>query len=178
LACYIWHRYFPCYIWHMVPNIDTYHAIFDTWYMTPVFDMLYLPPDIYNTWYLTPDTWHLYILVYSWLLCDQTSGTPVSPVLLYLLNSCTPEPLEKGDSWYYTHDIILLLIPVIGRSWLYCVHLWTLSLSNIYNKNTQLTLGGENWWKPVWCHIYNGDISEVSCGARNDKSPEVAAWIW
>jgi len=46
LPCYIWHRYLPCYIWHMIPDIGSCHVIFDTWYMTPVFDMLYLPYDI------------------------------------------------------------------------------------------------------------------------------------
>ena len=116
----------PCYIWHMIPNIDTCHAIFDTWYMTPVFGMLYLPPDIYNTWYLTPDTWNVYYLgihdyyvtrhlALLYLLYSCISWTPV------LLNSCTSEPLEKVlilHSWYYT--------PVNSRSWKIMVILYTL----------------------------------------------------
>jgi len=48
----------------------------------------------------------------------------------------------------------------------------------MYNKVLNIHWGGRNWWKPVWCHIYNGDISEVSYRARNDKSPEAVAWIW
>jgi len=141
----IWPRYLPCYTWpwYMTPvlvmlyltliyDTGTCHAILDTWYITLVLVMLYLT---YDTWhrYLTCyichmiyNTWHLYYLTYSWLLCDQTSGTPVSPVLLYsciswtpvLLNSCTPEPLKKGDSWYYT--------PVNSRSWIIMVILYTL----------------------------------------------------
>ena len=104
-----WHRYLPCYIWPMIYDTSICHATFDIWYLRPVLARLYLTHDtghryltcytchlIYNTGtcHDIHDTWHLYYLAYSWLLCDQTSGTPVSPVLLYLLSSCTPEPLK------------------------------------------------------------------------------------
>ena len=106
---------------HLTRDIWHRHSVFTPTlgmlYLTPVFDMLYICHMIYNTWYLAPDTWHLYYLTYSWLLCDQTSGTPVSPVLLY---SWTP---EKGwllilYSWYYT--------PVNSCSWIIMVIMYTL----------------------------------------------------
>ena len=64
LICYTWHQHLTCYY---LPN---------TWYLTLalVFDMLYLTPDL-DTWYLTPvldllllntrylthDIWHRYL---------------------------------------------------------------------------------------------------------------------
>ena len=98
--------YLTCYTCHMIYYTGIWHTMLATWYMT-----CYTCHLIYNTntCHDIYDTWHLYYLAYSWLLCDQTSDTPVSPVLLYLLSSCTPEPLKKGDSC-----IILRLTPVVG----------------------------------------------------------------
>jgi len=111
----IWYRNLPCYTYYLISDTGTCHAIrliSDAWYN--------------NTWHLT---WYcgtciiLHIHDYyfyrdlAWLLyCYQIFDTPE---LLYswtpvLLNSCILEPLKKGDSWYYTPDIILLLIPVVG----------------------------------------------------------------
>ena len=45
----------------------------------------------------------------------------------------------------------------------------------IYNKSTQLTLGWGKLMEIGMMSYFNGDISEVSCGERNDKSPEAVA---
>ena len=109
------HRYLPCYTYYLISDTGTCHAILITWYLTPVLAMLHLTLDILppgtNTldlilWHLTGYYYtghrtslhtHDYHFMGTWLLyCYQTFGTPV------LLNSCIPEPLKKGDSWYYT----------------------------------------------------------------------------
>jgi len=58
----IWHRYLPCYIWHMISDAGTCHAIFDTWYLTPILTMLYL----------TLDIWHRYLPCYIWHMISDT----------------------------------------------------------------------------------------------------------
>ena len=140
----IWYRYLPCYTYYLISDTGTCHAMLITWYLTPVHATLYLTLDIWHrylscytdTWY--NNTWHLTcyhpVLVrlirycgtciilhihdyyfygdLAWLLyCYQIFGTPV------LLNSYIPEPLKKGDSWYYT--------PVNSRSWIIMVILYT-----------------------------------------------------
>ena len=50
-----------------------------------------------------------------------------------------------------------------------------ITLGYIYNKVLSLHLGGGNWWIPALCHIIMVDISEMSCGAHNDKSLEAVA---
>ena len=77
----IWHWYLPCYTWHLIYDIGTCRAILDTWYITPVPDMLYLTPNACITWHMHDYyiiTSHLVLmyLLYSW-----------TPVLLYLLYS-------------------------------------------------------------------------------------------
>ena len=91
--------------WHVYTG--TCHASIDTWHTATWYQ--YTWPDI-----VTPD-WILlhqtpYFFAYSWLsllrgldyytvirhLVLLNSCTPI------LLNSCIPEPLKKGDSWYYT----------------------------------------------------------------------------
>ena len=105
----------------------TWHAILDIWFMTPALGIYtgtrYFTPVLamlHFTWHtatwnqytwpdiMTPDwiyyTEHRTLCIFmiitftgAWLLyCYQTFGTPV------LLNSCIPEPLKRGDSWYYT----------------------------------------------------------------------------
>ena len=117
--------------WHLIPVLDMLSL--DTWYLTP---------DNWHaiTWYLTYAItwyWHIWpdIVIPDWILLYLT---PVLPCIfmiitlretwhdyyivtryLVLLNSCAPEscilePLKQGDSWYYTPNIILMLIPVIG----------------------------------------------------------------
>jgi len=96
----IWHWYLPCYTYRMLP--DTWCN--NIWHLT-----CYHPVLVHLTWYCG-----IYIILHihdyyfygdlTWLLyCYQIFCTPV------LLNPCTPEPLKKGDSWYYTPDIIILL---------------------------------------------------------------------
>jgi len=103
---------------HLISDTGTCHAILITWYLTPVLAMLHLTLDILppgtNTlglilWYLTGYYYtghrtslhihdsHFYGDLIIILLPDiWYSWTPV------LLNSCIPEPLKRGDSWYYT----------------------------------------------------------------------------
>ena len=112
LPCYIWHMIPDTGTCHtifdpwdptpvlvmlyltQIPDTGTCHAILITWYLTPILAMLYLTYDTRHRylpcyiWHVILETWHLYYLAYAWLLYYyQTSGTPVSPVLL---NSCTP----------------------------------------------------------------------------------------
>jgi len=108
----IWYRYLPCYTYRLLP--DTWYN--NTWHLTCYHLVL-----VHLTWYCgTCIILHIHDYYFyrnlAWLLyCYQIFGTPEllyswSPVLL---NSCIPEPLKKGDSWYYTPDIILSLIPVV-----------------------------------------------------------------
>jgi len=126
------------------PNIDmliTWLLISDTWYLT----CYHLTPDTWHLTYyhryMTLTTWYWYTwpdaaipdlilshltdyIAYSWLLFLR--GLDMIIILLLdiwyswtpiLMNSCTPEPLKHGDSWYYTHDTILPLILVNRSSW-------------------------------------------------------------
>ena len=109
------HRYLICHTWHLILTPGIWHMLTLSWYAF----MWYKHLDL-TSWPLTGHyhPWYLYYLAYSWLslLRDlawllyyyQIFGTPV------LLNLWTPEPLKKGDSWYHTPDIILLLILVVG----------------------------------------------------------------
>ena len=126
----IWHRYSvftpalgtytnPC---HAIFDTGIFHAIFDIWYLTSILAMLYLTLDIWHR-YLTCYIYHLIYntvlaMIYltldtciTWHIHDHYVTRHLTP--LYLLNSCTPEPLKKGDSWYYTPDTILMLTPVV-----------------------------------------------------------------
>ena len=53
------------------------------------------------TWHYHP--WFLYFFAYSWLSLLRGLDYYIITRHLVLLNSCIPEPLEKGDSCYYTH---------------------------------------------------------------------------
>ena len=57
----------------LIYDTGTCHAILETWYMTPVLDMLFLTPDTCITWHM-----HDFYIITRHL------------VLLYLLYSCTP----------------------------------------------------------------------------------------
>ena len=116
---------------HLISDTGIRHAILITWYLTPVLAMLYLSLDIWYqnlpcyTWHLT--YCHLVPIHLTWY-CDTwlDTITPdtcislhihdyhfygdliiiLSPDIWYswtpvLLNSCIPEPLKKGDFWYY-----------------------------------------------------------------------------
>ena len=91
----IWRQYLPCYTWHLT----CYHLVLihltwycDTWLVTVI-------PNTCITLHI--HDYHFYGDL-SWLLyCYQT---------LVLLNSCAPELLKKGNSWYYT--------PVDPHNWI------------------------------------------------------------
>jgi len=98
LSLDIWYCYLPCLlldIWHWYLPCYTYRLIPDTWYCGTCIIM-----HIHDYYFYGNLAWLLY--------CYQIFGTPE------LLYSCIPELLKKGDSWYYTPDIIPLLIPVVG----------------------------------------------------------------
>ena len=132
LSLDIWHRYLPCYAYHLISNTDTCHAILDTWYLTPALNML--SPGINSldlilwhlTGYYTPDTCiSLHIHDYHFygdliIILSQDIWYSWTPVLL---NSCIPEPLKKGDSWYYTPvDPRNRITMNIGLLWTPCGH--------------------------------------------------------
>ena len=122
---------------HDMPSLDTWYLTIytlspDAWHLLLGIDTIDL-----MLWHSTGyyHTWHLYCIAYSWLslLCGLdmiiTLLPSRTPELMYsltpiFLNSCILKPLKQGDSWYYTPDTILLLITVIGYSWIlnYCEH--------------------------------------------------------
>ena len=80
-----WHLRSDTGTWHVI----TWHLILNTWYLTPVFDMLLLDTTWHlisstgtwhvtlDTWYLTLDIWHRYLTCYhltpnTWLLIYDT----------------------------------------------------------------------------------------------------------
>ena len=68
----IWHRHLICYTWHL---------IHDTWYLTPVLDMLYLIPDPRpDTWHLRSDTGTRHVITWH-LIPDTWCLTPVLDML-------------------------------------------------------------------------------------------------
>jgi len=82
----------PRYMTHANPYLICFHVVQVHWPDIVTLDRTLAPPipvlySIFMTITFT-GTWLLY--------CYQTFGTHV------LLNSCIPEPLEKGNSWYYT----------------------------------------------------------------------------
>jgi len=119
--------YLPCYTYYLISDIGTCHAILIACYLTPDIIILDTWHAISRYCYTWPDivalvvfyifmtitftgTWHDYYTVTRYLVL-LNSWTPV------LLNSWTSvllNPWKKGDSWYYTSDIKLLLIPVVG----------------------------------------------------------------
>ena len=75
----IWHRYLTCYTCHLIYDTGTWHMLSPG---PSTLDLILWPLTGYYY------TWHVYYLVYAWLLYYyQTSGNPVSPILLYLLYS-------------------------------------------------------------------------------------------
>ena len=96
LAYDIWHQYLPCYTWRMISDTGTCHAIhlisdtsichaiLNTWYMTPVLDMLYL----------TYDTWHQYLPFYIWHMIPD-------------IGTCH----AIFDTWYMTLVFDMLYLP-------------------------------------------------------------------
>ena len=52
-------QYFGYILTHLIPICYTWHLITDTWYLTPVLDMLLL-----KSWSLTLDNWHRYLTCY------------------------------------------------------------------------------------------------------------------
>jgi len=91
-----------CYACHMIYYTGIWHTMLATWYLTYyachlIFDMLCLPPGIYNTdtyhdihdtWYLIPGTWHLTPVLPDICMIIITRHLVIcTPVLLY---SCTP----------------------------------------------------------------------------------------
>jgi len=94
----IWHRYLICYTWHL---------IHDTWYLTPVLDILSL-----DTWYLTLDIWHRYLICYhltpdTWHLISDTGTWHVITWHLTPDTWCLTLVLDmlSLDTWCLTLDI-------------------------------------------------------------------------
>ena len=83
MLCY--HRFIPSDCYFNVYRMIYWHVILDTWYRTPVLDLLYLTLDIWHRYlicyYLTPDR----LILDTWYL---------APVLDMLL----------PDTWYITLD--------------------------------------------------------------------------
>jgi len=113
-----WYWIFDKYTWYV--TLDTWHAITWYWYtwpdvVIPNWILLHLTPVLHCLFMIITftATWHDYYTATIWY-----SWTHV------FLNSCILEPLKQGDSWCYTPDTILLLITVIGYSWIlnYCEH--------------------------------------------------------
>ena len=158
--------------WHAITHLACFHVVLAhlTWYYDTWLDTI--APD--NCITLHIHDYHFYGDL-AWLLYYyQTSGTPelLCSYIPVFLNPCNKE----------TPEIMLLILCSCWSlqldnhgCWITVYSLWALSLDYIYNKVLNLHLGGRNWWIPVWCHIYNGVISEVSCGARNDRSSEAVA---
>ena len=121
-------------IWFMTPALGIYTG---TWYLIPVPRHLIFRHRYSIMSYLAPDPDTLYMTCFHvvqahWLdiVTLDRKLPPLIPVLygifmtitftgtwhdyyiitryLVHLNSCTPEPLKKGDSWYYTPGIMLL----------------------------------------------------------------------
>jgi len=134
------HRYMS---WYMMLTLTcyTWHLITDTWYLTPVLDMLYLTPDLWHliydtgtwhvildTWYLTPvlDTWHL--IYDTWrLTCyhslDMLShGTSTLDLILWHLTGYyyTWHLYYMAYSWLSLLrwlGMIIILLPDLWYSW-------------------------------------------------------------
>ena len=147
-----WWAFGPTITWHLIPDTWYLTSIFDmllldTWYLTPdiwqltcyhLLDMLSHGTRTFDLilCHLTEYyyIWHLYYIVYSWLSLLQ--GLDMIIILLQdlwyswtpvLLNSCIPEPLKRGDSWYYTPvDPRNRITMNIGLLWTPCGHYhWT-----------------------------------------------------
>ena len=126
------HRHLICYIWYLI--YGTWYLTLDTWYLTLALNML--SPGISSLdlilWHLTGYyyTRHLYFLAYSWLSLLRGLDYYIITKHLVLLNSCIPEPLKKGDSWYYTHvDPRNRITMNIWLLWTPCGHYnWTNSI--------------------------------------------------
>ena len=115
------HRYLPCYIWHMIPDTGTCHAIFDTWYPTPVLAMLYLLFDIWyrhlpcHTYHLISDTGTFHATLDILPPGTNTLGL----ILWHLTDTITPDTctsLHIHDYHFY-EDLIIILLPDIWYSW-------------------------------------------------------------
>ena len=98
----IWHRYLPCYTWYLISDTGTCHAILDTWYITPILDILSLDLIL---WHLTGYcyTWHLYHMAYSWLSLLRGLGMIII-LLPDLWYSWTPVPLY---SWISVSPVLM-----------------------------------------------------------------------
>jgi len=112
----IWHQYLPCYIWHMISDTSTCHAIFDTWYPTPVLAS-YTWHMIYDTstWHVIPDTWYLTINMLS-------PGTSTHDMILWHLTGdyYTWHPYYLAYSWLSLLrglDMIIILLSDLWYSW-------------------------------------------------------------
>ena len=135
--------------WHLIS--DTWHLISNTWQLTYchlIVSLCYHLILIHLTWCC--DTWLDTIisdtcitLPDSWLSLLRGIDIIILllPDILYpwtpvLLNSCAlelliPEPLEQGDSWYYTPvEPRNWLIMDIGLLWIPCGYYhWTISIN-------------------------------------------------
>jgi len=119
----IWHQYLSCYTWHLISDTGTCHAIFDTWYLTPVLVMLYLTQisdtgtchTIFDTWYL-----HRYLPCYIWYLISATITCYATLDTWYLTRylTCYTWHLisDTGtchailDTWYLSPVLVMLYL--------------------------------------------------------------------
>ena len=121
----------------------------DTWYLTPVLDMLSL-----DTWYLTLDIWHWYLTCYTWHLIYDTWQltcyhlTCFHMVLVYLTWCCDSWP-DYYYIWHLLYFAYSWLSLYADLAWLlYCYQTfgipellcsWTLVFLNPYNRETPNT---------------------------------------
>jgi len=100
----IWHRHLTCYTWHLISDTDTGYVILNTWYLTPVLDMLYL----------TLNIWHLHLTCYTWHLISDTGTWHVILDTWYM----TPIlDMLSLDTWYLTADIWHLTVDMLSLTW-------------------------------------------------------------
>ena len=120
----------------MISDTGTYHAIFNTWYLTPVLAMLYLIHDIWHrylpcyTWHLISDTGACHAILDTWYL------TPVL-AMLYL----------TFDIWHGTCHVILA--PDIRHRHLTCYH--SLNMLSPGTSTLDLIL----WHLTCYCHTWH-----------------------
>ena len=151
-----------CYTWHL---------ILDTWYLTPIFDMLYLTLDIWHQYltcyYFTPNTWHLISNTSTWhVILDTWYLTPVFDMLYLTLDiwhlylTCyhlTPDTwLMIFDTWQLTcyHLILDICFHMVLVHLTWCCDTWLDTIT----PDTCITLHIHDYHfdENLWNHLEGG----------------------